>query len=77
MESKQVISQARCAGRCGSSVKQRNDADDLFWPTEGRVLLSYGYVELFIRCLASHCKARLAIKQNHPGQMAVYKRRVL
>ncbi|PCJ36715.1 MAG: hypothetical protein COA93_01185 [Alphaproteobacteria bacterium] len=34
MESKQTIRQARCAGRCGSSIKQRNDADVLFGPPE-------------------------------------------
>ena len=45
--------------------------------TGGRVFLPQGVVAHLRRCPASPCDARLALAQNHPGQMVPFGRIVL
>jgi hypothetical protein len=55
-----------------ASGKRRNESWEPMSPTAGRVLLGQFVVAHLRRCWASPCKARLALAQNHPGQMVQF-----
>ena len=72
MASNRPFGQARRAARCLASGKRRNAADGRFHATVGRVLLAQCRVALRLKCGALRRKARLALRQNNPGEMGPY-----
>ncbi len=56
---------------------RRNAPDGRFHATEGRVLLAQCGVALRLKCWALLRKARLALRQNNPGEMGPYHRKVV
>ncbi len=75
MASNRPFGKARFAARCSASGKQRNAPDGRFHATVGRVLLAQCGVALRLKCWALLRKARLALRQNNPGEMGPYHRK--
>ncbi len=72
MASNRPFGQARCAARYLVSSKRRNAPDGRFHATGGRVLLPQCRVAPCLKCGALRRKARLALRQNNPGEMSPY-----
>ena len=77
MASNRPFGQARRAARCRASGKRRNAPDGRFHATEGRVLLAQCGVALGLKRGALRRKARLALRQNNPGEMGPYQCKVV
>ncbi len=56
----------------GTSGERRDASEEPFWVTEGRALLRRGVVAHLYRYPISLCGVRLAMTQNHPGQMILF-----
>ncbi len=78
MASNRPFGQARCVGRdAAHRAARRNASDGRFHATEGRVLLAQCGVALRLKCGALRRKARLALRQNNPGEMGPYHRKLV